>query len=272
MKVAIVGRGRVGRGLAAALSAGKRSVEVTLHAGRDPGPIAAKTIVLAVPDPAIPAVARGLALRRSQTLVHCSGSLGADALPPGPHGVMHPLVSFADPSLPPNLAGTTFVVDGHPRAVKRAKAIARAVGARCVVAPVHGPTYHAVAALSANGAAALASIAVRVLASIGLTQGQAQRAIGALLRTVAENVEHVGVPDALSGPVIRGDVGTVSRHRAALESNDPEARAAYDAIAPAILDCARRAGLPQERVEAVRRALGAPPDTPPGTGVAEPER
>ena len=120
---------------------------------------------------------------------------------------------------------------------------------------MHGPTYHAAAALSANGAAALASVAVRGMTSIGLRPTAARRAIGALLRTVGENVERVGVPDALTGPVFRGDDATVHRHRVALQRADPLARAAYDAVAPAVLDCARRAGLPEERVRAVQRAL-----------------
>jgi len=168
---------------------------------------------------------------------------------------MHPLVSFADPKRPPGLEGTSFVLQGERHAVKRAKAVAKLVGARAVVADVHGPTYHAVAALSANGAAALATVAVRVMTGLGLSRRASERAIGALLRTVGENVERVGVPNALSGPVIRGDAATVQRHRAALEAVDPEARRAYDAIAPAILDCARRAGLPDERASEVARMI-----------------
>ena len=94
----------------------------------------------------------------------------------------------------------------------------RTVGDRPVRAQVHGPAYHAAAALGANGAAALAAVAVRVLEAQGMTRRDAERAMGALLRTVGENVETVGVPTALSGPVIRGDAGTVRRHREALEA------------------------------------------------------
>ncbi len=257
MKIAVLGRGRAGQGLTRALVRARHAVH--LLPGRTVGAIPEKTILIAVPDPAIASVAAGLALRESQVVLHLSGSLGPDVLPGAARGVMHPLASFADPARPPSLEGTSFVIAGDAPAVKRAKAIARSVGARPVLAAIHGPAYHAGAALSANGAAALAAVAVRVLAELGLADVDARRAIGALLRTVGENVVRVGVPQALSGPVIRGDDATVARHRGALEALDPDARAAYDAIAPAILDCARRAGLPDERVEAVRAALGRPP-------------
>ncbi|MCB9594338.1 MAG: DUF2520 domain-containing protein [Sandaracinaceae bacterium] len=257
MKIAIVGRGRVGRGLASALGATKHSVR--LVPGRQAVTLPEKTILLAVPDPSIANVAARLELRPEQSVLHCSGSLGAEVLGGASVGVMHPLVSFAEPSQPPRLEGTSFVIAGEARAVERARKIARAVGARAVFADVHGPTYHAAAALSANGAAALAAIAVRVFCGLGFGDKDARRAIGALLRTVGENVERVGLPRALSGPVIRGDDGTVHRHRVALEVADPEARAAYDAIAPAILDCARRAGLPDERAAAVLAALARTP-------------
>ncbi|GAB5540691.1 MAG: DUF2520 domain-containing protein [Sandaracinaceae bacterium] len=253
MRVTIVGRGRVGRGLA---SAAKRAdLDVKLVRGGTEGRVRGALVVLAVPDPVVADVAAKLEVRGA--LVHCSGSLGVEVLrgrAPSV-GVMHPLVSFADPERPPSLRDATFVLDGDDEAVKRARKLARRLGARPVRAQVHGPAYHAAAALGANGAAALAAVAVRVLEAQGMTRRDAERAMGALLRTVGENVETVGVPTALSGPVIRGDAGTVRRHREALEALDPGARRAYDAVGPAILECAREAGLDPERAAEVARAL-----------------
>lgn len=257
--VTILGRGRLGGGLAKGLRAAE--VEVRLRSGRAGAIGDAPIIVLAIPDPALAERAARIAPRvAGRVVLHCSGSLGPDVLAAcrdagAAVGAMHPLVSFADRRRPPTLSGTSFVIDGDRRAVAAAKRIARAVGARPMVAPLHGAAYHAAAALSANGAAALATVAVRVVEALGLSRKDAQRAIGALLRTVGENVERVGVPDALSGPVMRGDEGTVARHRAALREVDFEALAAYDAVAPAILDCARRAGLPEAKAAAVRNAL-----------------
>lgn len=253
MKVTIVGRGRVGRGLAK--RARIAALDVTLVDGKTEGKAKGDLVVLAVPDPVVREVAGRLRVKGA--LVHCSGSLGPEALEGrAPSvGVMHPLVSFADPARPPHLKGAAFVIDGDPKAVKRARRLARALGARPVEASIHGAAYHAAAALGANGAAALAALAVRVLEARGMGRREAERAMGALLRTVGENVETVGVPNALSGPVIRGDAATVRRHRDALEALDPGVRRAYDAVGPAILECARDAGLTPERAAEVERAL-----------------
>ncbi len=268
MSVAIVGRGRVGRGLTRALS--RAGEEARLTSGRAPRPRAlrgASAVVVATPDPFIAATAAKVrALAPRAPLLHCSGSLGPEACGvDGPHGVMHPLASFADPARPPALAGVAFVIAGDRVAAREASRIARALGARPLVRAVHGAGYHAAAALSANGAAALATIAVRVLEAKGLARREAERAVGALLRTVGENVERVGVPRALSGPVMRGNADVVARHQAALALLDPSAREAYDAIAPAILDCARRAGLDEARADAIEALLVADGEPAQGT-------
>ena len=263
-KVAVVGRGRVGRGLHGALVAA--GVDAELVGGRRPGRAAlgdVEVVILAVPDGAIGEVAAALAPRTPEGAVflHCAGSLGAEAFPPTlgrPAGAMHPLVSFAHPKKPPSLAGTTFALAGPAAARRAGRALAEAVGARPLergVDGVHGPAYHAAAALAANGAAALATVAVEVLETLGARPKAARRAVGALLRTVAENVERVGVPDALTGPVMRGDAGTVRRHREALAARSEAALGAYGAIAPAILRTARAVGLPEASARAVRSAL-----------------
>jgi len=260
LRVAILGRGRVGRGLAGALEGGE--VEPKLTSGSRPRRAAiaeADVVVLAVPDGAIRPTAERIAphVRRGAAVLHCAGARGAEELAPiaaaGAHtGVMHPLVSFPDPRRSPDLAGTTFVLTGSRLAVSAARRIARAAGARAVAASVHGPAYHAAAALLANGAAALATVSVGVVERLGMDRRDAERAMGALLRTVADNVERMGVPRALTGPIMRGDAETVRRHRRALDAGS---RRAYDAVAPAILACAQDAGLEPDRASAVRRAL-----------------
>jgi predicted short-subunit dehydrogenase-like oxidoreductase (DUF2520 family) len=250
LSVKIVGRGRVGHALARSLRT---------HVVRKMSD--AVVVVLAVPDPKIPEVARAIAPNvGGKVVLHCAGSLTASVLEPcraaGAHvGVMHPLASFADRRRGPDLGGVSLVIAGDRKAVAAARRIAKLVGARPLVAEVHGPAYHAAAALAANGAAAFASIAVQILTRLAIDQRDAERAIGALLTTVGENVERVGVPAALTGPIVRGEPATVRLHRDALAKIDPDARAAYDAIAPAILECAIRAGLPPERAEAIRAAL-----------------
>ena len=260
MNLTIVGRGRVGRGLHRALRA--TGVDARLTAGRSPRVTSRHPLILAVPDPHVAAVAQSLAEQghTPPAVLHCSGSLPTEPLASlaasgSAVGVMHPLISFADPRRPPRLSGATFVFDGQRRALDVARLVAGALDARVVRASIHGPAYHAAAALSANGAVGLAAIAVGVMERLGLTKREAERALGALLRTVGENIEQIGLPGALSGPIVRGDAGTVRKHRRALAGLDTNARKAYDAVGPSILSCARQTGLDDAAASRVRRAL-----------------
>jgi predicted short-subunit dehydrogenase-like oxidoreductase (DUF2520 family) len=257
LRVLVVGRGRLGTSLARALRDG--GVEVSLWSGRGRWPRTTPDVdvaLIAVADPFIEGVAERLAMRLPSRAVvlHASGARGADALVAvarRPSGVAHPLVSFAGgPS--PTLAGATLVVAGAPRARRAAHALAGRLAMRVVDADVHGPRYHAAAALVANGGAALAAASVRALEQVGIARRDAERAVAMLLRSVAENIASVGLPRALTGPIVRGDASTVAAHRAAL---DRRTLRIYDALAPVILDVARDAGLPRDRARAIERAL-----------------
>lgn len=258
-RVVVIGRGRLGSRIASAI--GARSV-----AGRgelDPAVLRdVDVVVLAVPDPAIEPVARRVApaLGPAQVVLHCAGSRGPEVLAScaergAATGVMHPLIAIASESS--ELEGRTFVIGGEPRAVDVATELARRIGGHAVVAPLHGPAYHAAAALVANGSTALAALGADILERLGMTRAEAEQAMSGLLASVAVNVAGVGVPAALTGPVARGDAGTVSGHRDALATLDPAALDAYDAVAPAILEVATRAGLGEDERRAIHRALRA---------------
>ncbi|MFW6050995.1 MAG: DUF2520 domain-containing protein [Myxococcota bacterium] len=264
MRAVIAGRGKVGRGLARALR--KHAIRTRLVRGRTLGPRDVKAVdlvVLAVPDDAIASCAHRVAphLAGDTAVVHCSGAKGLGPLDACrargvPVAVMHPMVSFADPKRPPPLEGATFFVQGDAAAVRVVRRMAREVGALVTVAAVHGPVYHAAAVLVANATAALADTGVRLLCGLGVSRQAALRSVAGLLHTVAHNVERVGVPEALTGPVARGDAVAVKAHRAALQTTDRHAAETYDRIVPTILRTATAAGLPPSRARAVRRALG----------------
>ena len=254
MRLVIVGRGRVGRGLTRALRDAGLQVTLRSTAAVARARIEADAVLLAVPDDAIASVAAVVSERTSAPLLHCAGARGVEAFGdlqrPGLGG-LHPLASFAATESSPTLRGASFAIVGDRPARRAAKEIVRRLGGRALQ-DVHGARYHAAAALVANGAAALATVGVDVLGTLGVKRPAAQHAMGALLRTVAENVERVGVPQALSGPIVRGDDATVRAHRAALLR---PAREAYDQVAPTILAIAIRAGLPSARARAIRAAL-----------------
>lgn len=259
MNVLIIGRGRVGNALRRCLEAS--GLHRSSGAGRHVAPSAvraADVIVLAVPDDAIRSVSEALApdLRSTSCVLHCAGARGVEELAAckargAAVGVLHPLVSFPSKKSHPSMLGTTFTAHGSRRAIAASRQIAAACGARVVVAKASDPAYHAAAALAANGAAALAFASVQVLLRLGFGQRAAERAVGGLLRTVGDNVERLGVPDALTGPIARGDRPTVAAHRQALRRRDPGALEAYDALLPVIVRCARAAGLSKARADAI---------------------
>jgi predicted short-subunit dehydrogenase-like oxidoreductase (DUF2520 family) len=262
MNVLIIGRGRVGSAL-------RRSAESSGHhhvvaAGRrwKPSDVqGADVIVLAVSDDSIEMVARAIAphLSPRAAVLHCAGARGTDELRAceargAAVGVMHPLVSFPSTRSNPGLRGATFTVNGSRGAIAASRRIAKACGARVVVAETGDAGYHAAAALAANGAVALAFVSVSVLERVGFERRSAERAIGGLLQSVGENVQSLGVPRALTGPIARGEVGAVRSHRKALRRVSRDALSAYDAVVPIIVKCARAAGLPQAKASKILRA------------------
>lgn len=219
-RLVVVGRGKVGRALAAAARA--RGLRVVSYAARAlPESLGASDlVVLASRDADLPRLAPLLAaaLRAPSAVVHCSGALSAEILAPlraAGHavGVMHPLASFASAREPPALAGAALVLSGDLPARRMARRLGRKLGMRCFE-PAHldPAAYHAAAALVANGAASLAAAAGALLSHAGFDPSVHGKLLGPLLRSVGENVASLGARAALSGPVRRGDLATIERH------------------------------------------------------------
>lgn len=261
MNIVIVGRGRVGGALRRSLEQ-HGTHEVTAMGRRlDRSALReANLVILAVSDDAIHPVAERIAtdLKRGTTVLHCAGARGVDELGAcadrgADVGVMHPLISFPSRRRPPQVTGKTFVVNGSPRAIAVGRRIGKACGARVIVAETANPIYHAAAALVANGSASLAFVAVGLLERLGMTRTDAEQAVGGLLESVGENVRNLGVPDALTGPVARGDTTTVDHHRRALRRAGRRALSTYDALLPVILQSAEAAGLSRRQSNAIRQ-------------------
>jgi predicted short-subunit dehydrogenase-like oxidoreductase (DUF2520 family) len=87
--------------------------------------------------------------------------------------------------------------------------------------------YHAAAALVSNGSAALAAQGAFILESAGFPKETLPALLGPLLRSVAENIDELGFPNCLTGPVRRGDLGTVVGHLKAMSETSPESRMSY---------------------------------------------
>ena len=248
--VFILGAGKVGRALAAALK--KAGVPTTLRPARKglpAKPIEAGILVLAVRDRALPELVQTLRAKRlvspKTAVVHCAGAFDASPLAPLRElcaGVaqMHPMISFASTTFFPTLEGGNLHVQGDPVAVRRAKALGKKLGMTPRTFPGLDPVgYHAAAGLVANGAAALAAQGLKVLKAAGVPEKDAPKLLGPLLRSVAENVEKLGFPAALTGPVRRGDRAAIARAREVLAARAPDVIPLYLAAVHAQLPLAR---------------------------------
>jgi predicted short-subunit dehydrogenase-like oxidoreductase (DUF2520 family) len=240
-RLLVVGDGPVARALATAL---ERAGGAPLRWWRRAGQLLpmADVVILAVRDEAIGDVAATVMARvpdeaTPPILLHCSGALpsaeafAALARRPLGMGVLHPLRSLAGTPEDAELAGVVFAIEGDVLGREAALRLAERLGATpLMLDAAQLPKYHAAAALVSNHAVALVDAGVELLASLGLPRAQATTALAALLASTARNLGAVGLPEALTGPIARGDVAIVARHLLSLRPH-PELAALYRATA-----------------------------------------
>lgn len=270
--VLIVGRGRVGMTLFAALE--RCGMEVEIVAGGED--LAAtlqarhKLMLLAVPDAAVAHVAERVAATaepvalRAPMFAHLSGALDLVPLTALRErgyavGSLHPLCAVPNVLPPEALDGITFALDAsEPRLLSTLEALARALGGRPrKVGGEERALYHAAAVTASNHLVTLLDDAVAMLGAIGWSGEEALAALLPLVRGTVENVAAAGLPHALSGPVRRGDAGTIATHIAAL-SADPElahAHELYVRLGESTVRLARALELSEPQAAAVLSAL-----------------
>jgi predicted short-subunit dehydrogenase-like oxidoreductase (DUF2520 family) len=171
---------------------------------------------------------------------------------------MHPMISFGSLKFFPTLARGHVHVKGDAAAETKVKRLARKLGMTPRTFPkLDTIGYHAAAGLVANGAAALAAIGAELLVASGVPIADAPKMLGPLLRSVAENVEALGFPDALTGPVRRGDAGAIERQTKLLRERIPHALPLFLASGIAQLPLAYAIGdAPEAQIDEVAVVLG----------------
>ncbi|MBW2455673.1 MAG: DUF2520 domain-containing protein [Deltaproteobacteria bacterium] len=269
-QLTIIGAGKVGSALGRAFR--KAGLSVTLRPLRRGLPQRlprADLVILAVRDDDIAQVAGELAAagllarrRKHSAVVHCAGSLGADCLAALQStrvsvGQMHPLLSFADRRHGPELQGAYVHIHGDDRACRLAARVSRAVGmVPITIDPLDLALYHAAAALLSNGAVALAAGSAATLEAAGADAAVGSAMLAPLLRSVADNLDRLGLPAALTGPVRRGDAEAVGAHLRHLAARAPGQLALYRALVEAQLPIARALNeASAEKFDAIARLL-----------------
>lgn len=270
MRFSVIGPGRVGLALAAAmLAAGHTLVDLLgerpqaardaqrrLGAGRVVSSLSeldgtVDWLWLTTPDDRIAEVAQALAaagvMRPGALVCHASGALPAATLAPLEAGgcliaSIHPLQTFARRWPPAPLADGIMVIEAEGEALRRCERLVAALGGRALtLTPGSKALYHAAACVAANHLIGLQACAVELLIRSGIPAEEAWPALWPLVKRTVDNAAE-GLVAALTGPIERGDVATVRRHLSALAQLPPEAaerhEGLYRQLALATLDVA----------------------------------
>ncbi|MGW0802197.1 Rossmann-like and DUF2520 domain-containing protein [Nonomuraea sp. NPDC002799] len=282
LTVGVLGSGKVGSALGAALAqAGHRIVAASgvsddsrrwaaerlrvTPARPDEVVSAAELILLTVPDDALPDLVNGLATTgadlQGKLLVHTSGAYGLSVLDPAAKAgalplALHPVMTFTGRDDDLNkLTGISYGVTSPEGLRPIAEALVIEMGGEPVwIAEADRALYHAALAGAANHMVTLIAESSDLLGRIGVEHPG--RMLGPLLGAALDNVLRLGIA-GLTGPVVRGDAGTVRKHVDALILAAPEAADAYIALARLTADRALAAGLLKpEEAERLLDALG----------------
>jgi predicted short-subunit dehydrogenase-like oxidoreductase (DUF2520 family) len=283
-RIAIVGAGRVGTGLALSLArAGRRVAAVTSRsaaaakalARRVPGSRAVRSpqeaadladlVFLTVTDDAIEAVASGIRWRAGTACVHCSGAGDLDLLKKAAAdgaqvGGFHPLRMFGEPGKSFDMRGCAIAIVGQGGLARELERLARAIGAHPLRLPEGGRAlYHLGANFSGAFIVALIAESVALWKRLGISERDATRALLPLLHGSADNVEKLGLAGALGSVVARGDVGTIRKHLAALAKDAPESLDLYRLLSLRTVPLALAKGtLKPDTAGEIETLLGAP--------------
>lgn len=263
--VGVIGSGAVGGSLARALADSRaKIIAVTARNGehaaalarRIPGCRAVATpaevvaasdlILLAAPDDTITPLAESLSWRAGQRVVHFSGALGARALAAAAErgatvAALHPLMTFtralaAGPldAILARLRGCVWALETEDEAFREAlRAMVAALGGQVALLTESGRIpYHIAGVLASNYVVTLMGAATALWESFGADRALAREALLPLMRASVENLTTLEPSAALSGPIARGDVGTIRAHLdwlASAAASNPEMVALRDA-------------------------------------------
>lgn len=283
LRIGVVGSGRVGAVLGAALvEAGHRVVatSATSEASRARAeellpqaavlPVeevvnGADLVLLAVPDDELAGLVQGLAVRGAwdvpRIVVHTSGAHGLDVLQPVVEGggmalAIHPAFSFTGSRDDlDRLPGSIFAITGTSETLMLAQALVLDLGGEPVLVPEEDRLrYHAALTHGAQHLITVIAQAQQVLRECGVEDPS--RALRPLVDSAVEAALERG-DRASAGPVPRGDVGTVRGHLEALRDDPADIAQAYRALARATTErAARRREVPRAQVGPLTDALG----------------
>jgi len=186
---------------------------------------------------------------KGKFVFHMSGAGGLDLLAPAQNAgasvaSIHPLQSFSsiDQAIG-NIPGSYFGVTADKKAEGSAKNIVRDLGGiPLVISPEQKPLYHAAACFASNYLVSLMNVVESIYQAIGLNEKDARAAFLPLVYGCLKNIEKSGSVSSLTGPIARGDAGTIKKHVTALHKNLPQYSSLYASLGLTTVKIARQKG------------------------------
>jgi len=223
----------------------------------------AELVFVTTPDDAISQVVTQVNWHPGQSVVHCSGADSLLSLEPARWagarvGSFHPLQTFASVTQAiDNLPGSTFALEAAEPLLATLKELAAALEGKWVVLQAGDKMlYHAAAVIACNYMVTLVKLACDLWRSFGVSPEEATQALLPLLRGTVNNIGNVGLPNCLTGPIARGDLGTIAKHLNALEKTNPEILSTYRELGLKTIPIALAKGrINTEKAEALKELL-----------------
>jgi len=227
---------------------------------------ATELVFITTPDDAIASVASEIKWHSGQSIVHCSGALSTDILEPAKKlgaqvGTFHPLQTFASVKQAiDNIPGSTFVLEAEEPLLNTLKDMATALDGHWVELKAGDKVvYHASAVIACNYLVTLVKLATNLWQTFNIPPHQATQALLPLLRGTINNIDTVGIPQCLTGPIARGDTGTIKKHLDALQKVAPNLVSTYRELGLQTVPIALAKGrINQDKAEELKAVLKQP--------------
>ena len=194
----------------------------------------AQIVFITTPDDIIQKAVAEINWHNWQNVVHCSGAHSVDILETAKQngastGCFHPLQTFASiEQAIKNIPGSTFAIEAEEPLFTMLKDMAIALkGDWVTLKPGDKVLYHAAAVFACNYLVTLVKLSTDMWKTFGVEPAQATKALMPLLQGTLSNIENVGLPNCLTGPIARGDVGTIIKHLTALKEDAPSLLETY---------------------------------------------
>ena len=280
--VAVLGAGRLGSSLAIALD--KAGYTVAAITSRQPthrewlnshittGIVVenvqtavnvANIVFITGPDAYIEKICSGVKWRSHQAVIHCAGAMSLAPLDTArvagaQTGGFHPLQTFPTIDSYERLQDVSFAIESaSPELLGWLRILAEDLGGSAFqIESSQRVAYHASAVMACGLLSGLTGLSAEMWEPLGIERTDALRRLIPLLRATVDALDEKGLPHAITGPFVRGDIETITMHLEATANKSIGIRNAYAALALASLHIAKeQGGLSDSGFEGIKSLL-----------------